>query len=87
MHDQGVQIGSRYLWDADRDNFAAASFHNRHIFADGSVYALYYEWMDETVPLCGAPASYYARAYLLLAIFFKTDLVNFFLACYHSKSK
>lgn len=43
MHDQGVQIGSRYLWDADRDNFAAASFHNRHIFADGSVYALYYE--------------------------------------------
>ncbi|XP_061173329.1 dynein light chain Tctex-type 5-B-like [Saccostrea echinata] len=42
-HNQGVQIGSRYLWDADRDNFAAASFHNRHIFADGSVYALYYE--------------------------------------------
>ncbi|XP_048731054.1 dynein light chain Tctex-type protein 2B-like [Ostrea edulis] len=42
-HDQSVQMGSQYLWDADRDNFAAASFHNRHIFADGSVYALYYE--------------------------------------------
>ena len=42
--EQGVQIGSRYLWDADRDNFAAASFHNRHIFCVGSVYAMYYEW-------------------------------------------
>jgi hypothetical protein len=41
--DQSAQMGSQYLWDADRDNFAAASFHNRHIFADGSVYALYYE--------------------------------------------
>ncbi|KAK3091084.1 hypothetical protein FSP39_017013 [Pinctada imbricata] len=41
--DQGVQIGSRYLWDADRDNFADASYHNRHIFCVGSVYAMYYE--------------------------------------------
>ncbi|XP_060085688.1 dynein light chain Tctex-type 5-B-like [Ylistrum balloti] len=42
-NDQGVRIGSRYLWDHDRDNYAAASFHNKHIFAVGTVYAVYFE--------------------------------------------
>lgn len=42
-NEQGVTVGSRYLWDADRDNFAASSWSNRHLYAVGSVYALYYE--------------------------------------------
>ncbi|KAL5017087.1 hypothetical protein ScPMuIL_006676 [Solemya velum] len=41
--DQGVRVGSRFLWDAERDNFAASSFSNKHIFAVGEVYAVYYE--------------------------------------------
>ncbi|XP_052777511.1 dynein light chain Tctex-type 5-B-like [Mya arenaria] len=42
-NDQGVSVGSRFLWDADRDSFATASWHNRHLYAVGTVYALYYE--------------------------------------------
>ena len=43
MNDQGVRIGSRYLWDHERDNYAAASFHNKHVYAVGEVYAVYFE--------------------------------------------
>ncbi|KAH3831738.1 dynein light chain Tctex-type 5-B-like isoform X2 [Dreissena polymorpha] len=42
-NDQGVSVGSRFLWDADRDTFAAASWSSRHLYAVGTVYALYYE--------------------------------------------
>ncbi|XP_060600404.1 dynein light chain Tctex-type protein 2B-like isoform X2 [Ruditapes philippinarum] len=41
--DQSVSVGSRFLWDADRDNFAAASWCNKHVYAVGTVYAVYYE--------------------------------------------
>ncbi|XP_050402182.1 dynein light chain Tctex-type 5-B [Patella vulgata] len=41
--DQGVRVGSRFLWDADRDNYASFSFENRSIFATGIVFAVYYE--------------------------------------------
>ncbi|KAK3577543.1 hypothetical protein CHS0354_026511 [Potamilus streckersoni] len=41
--DQGVRVGSRFLWDADRDSFAAGSFSNKHLFAVATVFALYYE--------------------------------------------
>lgn len=41
--DQSVSVGSRFLWDADRDNFAAASWSNKHVYAVGTVYAVYYE--------------------------------------------
>ncbi|XP_064624935.1 dynein light chain Tctex-type 5-B-like isoform X2 [Lineus longissimus] len=41
--DQGVRIGSRCVWDQDRDNFATATFENTHIYAVGMMYAVYYE--------------------------------------------
>jgi hypothetical protein len=41
--DQGVRVGSRCVWDKDRDNFASAMFENTHIYAVGMVYAVYYE--------------------------------------------
>ncbi|XP_038049564.1 tctex1 domain-containing protein 1-like [Patiria miniata] len=41
--DQDVRLGSRCLWDADRDNFACASYENQHIYATATVYAIYYE--------------------------------------------
>lgn len=41
--DQDVRIGSRCVWDADRDNFSSASFENAHIFATAVVFAVYYE--------------------------------------------
>ncbi|CAG2254875.1 dynein light chain Tctex-type 5-B-like [Mytilus galloprovincialis] len=43
QNDQGVRIGSRYLWDHERDSFACSSFHNKYVYAVGTVYALYYE--------------------------------------------
>ncbi|XP_041358261.1 dynein light chain Tctex-type 5-B-like [Gigantopelta aegis] len=41
--DQGIRIGSRFLWDTERDSFASASFKNKTLFATGIVYACYYE--------------------------------------------
>ena len=41
--DQAVRIGSRFLWDTDRDNFASASYKSKSLFATGIVYACYYE--------------------------------------------
>ncbi|XP_022087257.1 tctex1 domain-containing protein 1-like [Acanthaster planci] len=41
--DQDVRLGSRCLWDANRDNFACASYENQHIYATATVYAVYYE--------------------------------------------
>lgn len=41
--DQGVSVGSRFLWDHDRDSFAASSWYNKHLYAVGTVYAVYYE--------------------------------------------
>lgn len=42
-NDQGVQVGSRFLWDPERDNYAVSTFHNKSLFAVGAVYAVYYE--------------------------------------------
>ncbi|XP_046336447.1 dynein light chain Tctex-type protein 2B-like isoform X1 [Haliotis rufescens] len=41
--DQGVRVGSRFLWDSDRDNFASAEFDNRSLYAVGMVYGVYFE--------------------------------------------
>ena len=41
--DQGVRVGSRFLWDADRDSFCAVDWSNKHLYAVGTVYAVYYE--------------------------------------------
>lgn len=38
-----VNVGSRFLWDAERDNYSAASYSSRHLYAVGIVYAVYYE--------------------------------------------
>lgn len=40
---QDVRQGSRCLWDAQRDNFASTFYENAHIFATGTVYAVYFE--------------------------------------------
>ena len=42
-NDQGVRMGSRCVWDTDRDTFSSATFENAHIYAVGVVYAVYYE--------------------------------------------
>ena len=41
--EQGVRVGSRFLWDADRDSFCAVDWSNKELFAVGTVYAVYYE--------------------------------------------
>ncbi|KAL4236075.1 hypothetical protein ACF0H5_004461 [Mactra antiquata] len=41
--EQSVNVGSRFLWDAERDTFSASSWSNKHIYAVATVYALYYE--------------------------------------------
>ncbi|XP_014672224.1 PREDICTED: tctex1 domain-containing protein 1-like [Priapulus caudatus] len=41
--DQDVRIGSRCVWDSSRDNFASAFFESAHLFATGTVFAVYYE--------------------------------------------
>ncbi|XP_077981554.1 dynein light chain Tctex-type 5-B-like [Glandiceps talaboti] len=40
---QDVLIGSRCVWDQERDDFASASYTNSSLFAIAVVYALYYE--------------------------------------------
>lgn len=41
--DQGIQFGSRCLWDAKRDNWAEAQFTNTTLWATATVYGVYYE--------------------------------------------
>ncbi|XP_071952697.1 dynein light chain Tctex-type 5-B-like [Antedon mediterranea] len=41
--DQDVQLGSRCLWDSQRDTFASASYESSVLFASATVYGLYYE--------------------------------------------
>lgn len=41
--DQGLRVGSRCLWDADRDSYAEACFENAHIYGIGAVYGIYFE--------------------------------------------
>lgn len=41
--EQGVKFGSRCVWDSERDSYAAASYENPHLYAVGTVYAVYYE--------------------------------------------
>ncbi|XP_033101012.1 tctex1 domain-containing protein 1-B-like [Anneissia japonica] len=41
--DQDVRLGSRCLWDSQRDTFASASYENTALFASATVYGLYYE--------------------------------------------
>eukprot|EP00804_Cyclotella_cryptica_P025114 CCRYP_012978-RC/>CCRYP_012978-RC protein AED:0.47 eAED:0.55 QI:0/0/0/1/1/1/3/0/153 len=41
MKDQGVRITSRCLWDTSTDNYATASFQNRHVWASAIVFGLY----------------------------------------------
>lgn len=40
---QGLQISSRSLWDAENDNFASATFANSYLFAVATVHGLYFE--------------------------------------------
>ena len=40
---QDVRVGSRCLLDPNRDNFSSAYFENAHLYALGSVYAMYQE--------------------------------------------
>ena len=40
---QDVRIGSRCLLDPNRDSFSSAYFENAHLYALGSVYAMYQE--------------------------------------------
>ena len=41
--EQDVRIGSRCLWDANRDSFASAFYDNQYVFASATVYAIYFE--------------------------------------------
>uniref|UniRef100_UPI00398EC6D6 dynein light chain Tctex-type 5 n=1 Tax=Pristiophorus japonicus TaxID=55135 RepID=UPI00398EC6D6 len=43
LNNQGIQIVSRYLWDASTDNYATATFKNSSLFAVATVYGLYFE--------------------------------------------
>ncbi|XP_064621633.1 dynein light chain Tctex-type 5-like [Lineus longissimus] len=40
---QGLEIGSRAVWDDMHDNHATATYDNPSIFAAATVYAIYYE--------------------------------------------
>ncbi|XP_020309311.1 tctex1 domain-containing protein 3 [Oncorhynchus kisutch] len=40
---QTVKIASRTLWDDEKDNFLTLNFENRHLFAVGMVFAIYFE--------------------------------------------
>ena len=40
---QGVRVGSRCVWNAEFDNYAASSFKNETLFAVGVVFASYFE--------------------------------------------
>jgi hypothetical protein len=38
---QGIQIGTRCLWDKESDDYATESFQNENIFAIGIAYGAY----------------------------------------------
>ncbi|KAI4899554.1 hypothetical protein NFI96_017645 [Prochilodus magdalenae] len=38
---QGLKMASRALWDHEKDNFITLSYENTHLFAVGTVFALY----------------------------------------------
>ncbi|XP_047997458.1 dynein light chain Tctex-type 5-like [Leguminivora glycinivorella] len=40
---QSLVASHSFLWDSDRDNFAAREFHNPHIHAFAVVYAVYFD--------------------------------------------
>ncbi|XP_041354348.1 dynein light chain Tctex-type protein 2B-like [Gigantopelta aegis] len=40
---QGVQVASRCVWNADTDTYATVSYENSSLFAVASCYAVYYE--------------------------------------------
>lgn len=42
-HDQTFEMGSRCLWDDQKDNSATGVFQNSSLFAVGTVFATYYE--------------------------------------------
>ena len=42
-NDQGLRVGSRFVWDTAWDNYATGHFENSHIFAVAMLYAVYYE--------------------------------------------
>ncbi|XP_013406977.1 tctex1 domain-containing protein 1 [Lingula anatina] len=41
--DQCVRVGSRCIWDVERDNFASDTFESPHMYAVGVVFAVYFE--------------------------------------------
>ncbi|XP_072045232.1 dynein light chain Tctex-type 5-like [Amphiura filiformis] len=41
--EQDVRVGSRCLWDSNRDSFASAFYENQYLFASATVYAIYFE--------------------------------------------
>lgn len=43
LNGQGMQLGSRCLWDSSADTFSSFEFRNKSLFAVGSVYGVYYE--------------------------------------------
>ncbi|XP_048800269.1 dynein light chain Tctex-type 5 [Lagopus muta] len=43
LNGQGMQIGSRCLWDPTTDTFASYVFQNTSLFALATVYAVYFE--------------------------------------------
>ncbi|NXP15341.1 TC1DB protein, partial [Thinocorus orbignyianus] len=43
LNEQGMQIGSRCLWDPASDTFSSYVFRNTSLFALASVYAVYFE--------------------------------------------
>lgn len=43
MRDQGIRFGSRCVWNASYDRYAAYSYKNKSLFAVGVVYAAYFE--------------------------------------------
>uniref|UniRef100_A0A3Q2ZT38 Dynein light chain Tctex-type family member 5 n=1 Tax=Kryptolebias marmoratus TaxID=37003 RepID=A0A3Q2ZT38_KRYMA len=43
LNGQGLEIGSRCLWDVTHDTFASYSFKNSSLFGVASVFAVYFE--------------------------------------------
>ncbi|XP_054764760.1 dynein light chain Tctex-type 5-like [Lytechinus pictus] len=41
--DQDIHMGSRCLWDHQRDTFASATYENHSLFAAAIVFAIYFE--------------------------------------------
>lgn len=41
--DQGIRVGSRCVWDVDRDSYAAVRFESPNLFATATTYAVFYE--------------------------------------------